>query len=402
MRDFAGQRALVDIRMSWFASLFNRGKSANAPVDDLFEKLHSFLNSEEKQNERLPPKLRNMIANAPSVDTLPNAFGEFGKDLNNPIPVNGPVGSVLYLSGLETATGSRVAFQRLGSIASVDAYEIVAFDCRQWDVLYLNMYYPRKSRKLPNGYKPTSPSQFRALVRGTTDYSLHFPKQSFQQTAAFCTKMFGLSIADPSLKAFDTIAVSRPRKHEEFARTILLSGRTEAEDDLELRSIRAFANEKMLEMNQSLIEVAKATDLTLGESPAIECIYLVGFLLTLSMMKANFRSDPTRWADSLVAQLLRNATDAEFAGYRREMPPLPKVVKDYQERYKLYWSHLDAFKQNATDGELTMFGFALAEIFVGSRDFLFATKAAILVRGMAGEFLKRLDEAAGEAQHRPT
>src|SRR3546814_10801196 len=59
---------------------------------------------------------------------LPNGSGPFGFTETNPIPVNGPIGQLAYLSRLETQSGQRILFHRLGAIDKVDVFEAVTFD----------------------------------------------------------------------------------------------------------------------------------------------------------------------------------------------------------------------------------------------------------------------------------
>src|SRR3546814_6579765 len=59
---------------------------------------------------------------------LPNGSGPFGFTETNPIPVNGPIGQLAYLSRLETQSGQRILFHRLAAIDKVDVFEAVTFD----------------------------------------------------------------------------------------------------------------------------------------------------------------------------------------------------------------------------------------------------------------------------------
>lgn len=127
--------------------------SLSPEVQQIFEKALRFLDDETAQNNALPEQFRKVLAVSPSCDRIPNAFGEFGRTLTNPIPVNGPVGQLVYLSRLETPNGSAVAFHRLGAFDKVDAFEVVSENGRHWDVLYLSLYFTRKSTQVPSGYR---------------------------------------------------------------------------------------------------------------------------------------------------------------------------------------------------------------------------------------------------------
>ena len=92
-------------------------------------------------------------------DQLPNARGPFGQSWNNPIPVNGMLGTYKYLGKLLSPTGVIFYFHRIGSMASevasnpVDAYEVVDMNGKNWDILFLDMYHPRRSNSVPAGYQ---------------------------------------------------------------------------------------------------------------------------------------------------------------------------------------------------------------------------------------------------------
>src|SRR5271170_4559145 len=87
-------------------ALWPFGRKAPSPslspeVQRIFEKVHRFLDDEAAQNNALPEDFRRTLAESPSCDRIPNCFGEFGRTPTNPIPVNGPVGELIYLSRLE-------------------------------------------------------------------------------------------------------------------------------------------------------------------------------------------------------------------------------------------------------------------------------------------------------------
>jgi hypothetical protein len=108
---------------------------------------------ERTQNSMLNEYLKAKIQANHECDEVPWAEGEFGFDPSNPIPVNGPIGEIAYLSKLRTIAGERLFFHRVGSVAnSSDKFEAVTFSGSQWFSLYLNMYFPRRSRHAPAGF----------------------------------------------------------------------------------------------------------------------------------------------------------------------------------------------------------------------------------------------------------
>lgn len=117
------------------------------------EKMRRLLTDDNAQNAALPEPIRKVIEAGPAVDQLPGAEGEFGRCVTNPVPVNGPLGELTYLSSLVGASGAALFGHRLGHIGRVDVYETVSTDGKTWDVIFLSYYHPRKSRKAPAGYK---------------------------------------------------------------------------------------------------------------------------------------------------------------------------------------------------------------------------------------------------------
>ena len=112
------------------------------------------LEDQKKDLERFPIELSKECLAGLSCDKLPKATGEFGRCLSNPIPVNGPTGEMKYINKLRSPDGGLI-FHRLGSYGEtdvVDIYETVSIGGKIWDILYLDMYHPRRSTITPRGY----------------------------------------------------------------------------------------------------------------------------------------------------------------------------------------------------------------------------------------------------------
>jgi hypothetical protein len=126
-------------------------------VEAIFEKLDRLLYSDSEQNKLVPAQVRSSIVGGINCDVLPGARGEFGLNPSNPIPTNGPIGEVLYLSRLRTQTGNPVMFHRVrseeGPLGVVDVYEVLSTDRTVRQNLFLSMYHPRKSKHTPKAYK---------------------------------------------------------------------------------------------------------------------------------------------------------------------------------------------------------------------------------------------------------
>ncbi len=92
-------------------------------------------------------------------DAIPQGRGQFGRSHNNPIPVNGVTGTGKYLGKLLSPRGNSVFFHKLGSVYSetcenpVDAYEVADVTGSYWDILFFDIYHPRRSNKSPLGYR---------------------------------------------------------------------------------------------------------------------------------------------------------------------------------------------------------------------------------------------------------
>ncbi len=110
------------------------------------------LEEQKKEIEKFPVEMAQLALNGLNCDVLPDATGDFGRCLTNPIPVNGPIGEIIYINRLRTSDGGLI-FHRLGSSLNIDIYEVVSLNGKIWDILYLDMYHPRRSTIHPSGYE---------------------------------------------------------------------------------------------------------------------------------------------------------------------------------------------------------------------------------------------------------
>jgi hypothetical protein len=201
-----------------------------SPKDDLVARVYAFLSDDELQNRKLSDWLRGEISRAPSVDQVAGGSGEFGRDRNNPIPVNGPFGEAQYLSSLVTDAGQPIAFQRLGGDGRIDLFETVTFDGREWDILYLTKFFPRKSHTAPKGFRFATRDERPALIRGVVDQAEDFPFATFARAAKFTARVVGVSIADPRLKAFDDLKYRIPEEHIRLLERVRFGARARTEE----------------------------------------------------------------------------------------------------------------------------------------------------------------------------
>ena len=140
--------------MGILSSLFGGSKEDKA-LKQVFEQIRRILEDEQFQLEMMHPKMREIIETRPSYDRDPNGSGPFGFSETNPIPVNGPIGELAYLSKLETIRGERVLFHRIGAIDAIDVFEAVTFSGSEWFILFVDFYHPRRSRATPDGFRFT-------------------------------------------------------------------------------------------------------------------------------------------------------------------------------------------------------------------------------------------------------
>lgn len=134
--------------MGWLKKLF--GKSA---LDQALDRVRDFVDNEATQNEHYPPMFWDLVA---SHKRPAQTTGAFGRAVGNPVPVNGMLGELAYLSKLRTESGQRLFFHRLGAIGTCDVFEAVSFDGKHWDVLFLDPYNRTRSRTAPSGYTVSS------------------------------------------------------------------------------------------------------------------------------------------------------------------------------------------------------------------------------------------------------
>lgn len=138
--------------MGFLSNVFGENKEQKA-LREAFAQIHRILDDEQYQLELLHPAVRQMVESGPAYDKDPNGAGPFGFMESNPIPVNGAIGELAYLSKLETTRGERILFHRIGAIDKVDVFEAVTFSGSEWFILFVDLYHPRRSRLTPEGFR---------------------------------------------------------------------------------------------------------------------------------------------------------------------------------------------------------------------------------------------------------
>jgi len=207
--------------MKFLSNIFG-GKKEDRALHDAFAKIRRIIEDEQFQLELVPPAVRELLESRPAYDRAPNGTGPFGFTETNPIPVNGPIGQLAYLSKLETLTGQRIVFHRIGAIDYVDVFEAVSFDGRQWFILFVDLYHPRRSRLTPDGFRFTPEvAQFSGFHKFCDDFPYDFVEKKATQQET------GLSLAYiPISKLSEQISgrvFNRPLAHK--AKLELVNGR---------------------------------------------------------------------------------------------------------------------------------------------------------------------------------
>lgn len=83
--------------------LFNKKPQQEAIPDKMrqvFDRLLALLDNDEKQNALMPKFLQELMAKGNLIDESFANDINFGRFKNKPIPVNGPLGEMTYLSKL--------------------------------------------------------------------------------------------------------------------------------------------------------------------------------------------------------------------------------------------------------------------------------------------------------------
>ena len=91
-------------------------------------------------------------------DIMADGYGEFGLEPTNPIPTSSIPHSYFYLDRLRTKNGSKITYDRMGSVSSanignlIDEYSI-SLDGKELTSIYICPYNEVTSTKAPKGFK---------------------------------------------------------------------------------------------------------------------------------------------------------------------------------------------------------------------------------------------------------
>ena len=191
-------------------------RNESPEADAIFERLHRFLSDERAQNNQLPESYRSKIQEGLDCDEIAGTSGEFGRSVQNPIPVNGPIGEILYLSNLRTKDRTPIMFHRIGSKNGADAFETVSLDGKVWDILFLHLYHPRKSRRAPTGYSIAQGKERQDLFLGTSEFVDGFPRHIQDAARDAFQQWIGFPMRTPELRrALEQGSFNRPKQYQD-------------------------------------------------------------------------------------------------------------------------------------------------------------------------------------------
>ncbi len=198
--------------MGFISKLFGGNKEDKA-LREAFEQIRRIIEDEQFQLDMIHPAMKAMIESRPAYDQDPNGTGPFGFSETNPIPVNGSIGQLAYLSKLETERGERILFHRIGAVDTIDVFEAVAFSGSEWFILFVDLYHPRRSRLTPDGFRFTDEvGQFSGFHKFCTDFPYDFVEMKQSESES------GLSMAYIAIsKVMEPIqnrAYQRPLAHK--------------------------------------------------------------------------------------------------------------------------------------------------------------------------------------------
>lgn len=136
------------------------------------------------------------------ADQIPGAIGEFGLDVNNPIPVKSVLGAIEYLENLTFSDGSKVKYVRLHSTSSayvkhpVDAYALSRESGDKVCTVYLSPYHKRNSRKKPDFQTEENKPSAEDDVVITNPFEPSADVQSVDGTLLYISELSKLSHAE--------------------------------------------------------------------------------------------------------------------------------------------------------------------------------------------------------------
>ncbi len=365
---------------------FSKKTSGLSPeVERIFEKISYLLENDAEQLALYPEPLRARLLAGTNVDCISAGVGPFGQSIKNPIPVNGPIGEMVYLSSLRFGE-QRLLFHRVRSINEIDIYECVTMDGASWDILFLDMYHPRKSKLSPRDYSMVSNPLFGGVNREVSG----FPELIYEAIAAHTKSQFGMSLADPRIRqSIEKINFQKPRRHAtRIAR--IVSGNFEIRpDDL----IEELTNEAIGCQTSIYDRLSKFAEVGLNREDIRmpEIVYFVLSLTVHSIFQFSQISAKSDIADKISLNVLK--MNIESNGIRS---PLSEAVAAYQGRFRVYRAAI--LQMTKEHGDLRdaqfQFGLLLSQNLTGKNSPVFGA----FLSSAVGVILAELNEIIVEVE----
>lgn len=176
------KQAQIANALTWMTMRFNRmnDKSAVAMVDEgqmcrpdnpfnkedatklyRFVVKKTFLNNNPNATDEVVESFYKSLGNntdGATTDVIPNAYGEYGFDVTNPIPTRGVPANKVYLKKLSLLSNEPFQWERIGSFSApnikkpIDGYEIITDDGERLCTLYISPYQSVISNTPPKGF----------------------------------------------------------------------------------------------------------------------------------------------------------------------------------------------------------------------------------------------------------
>ena len=135
-------------------------------IQNLFGK-----SKQQQEYEAMEPQIEAMLlamrglTQQPSIKGLnysdieiPGGYGEFGREVTNPVPVQGIMASSIYLGRLRSYNSEKINWKRIGSFVSsniqnpIDGYKIFDSASNEIATIYISPYHQYISSKAPKGF----------------------------------------------------------------------------------------------------------------------------------------------------------------------------------------------------------------------------------------------------------
>ena len=193
-------------------NLLKQGKLTDSQLEYLFENAVKILNDTDLQNADYDEITWQAMLEGDegkdfTPDELTTASGEFGRNVNNPLPVNVATGEVPYLSRLmliDEDNLQHVMFHRVGSSLNlninryIDIFEVMSIDGLYRENLYLDMYHVEQSKKAPSGYKLID--KITSITGESIGFNPKFPENTFERAFQYAVDIFGAPVVNSALK----------------------------------------------------------------------------------------------------------------------------------------------------------------------------------------------------------